>query len=238
MSFELLKKEIIDIGLCQGCGYCVGSCKHLEMETLKPSLKDYCILERDGIECGKCYEGCPQIIQKSFEKQDPKTIYSLRSKDPEILKKATSGGFVTTMAKHLLEENELSDIVMVKDVDDNPKADVVLNPEDVVKNAGVVYGRSGVLSRLLELVGKSYDDVGIVGVPCEMRGAAELEKQLQRDILKIGLFCNASIRSEYTDEGVICSPCCTNCPAGVNAQSYISSIRAGNYQKAVDIIRE
>ncbi|MBD3197744.1 MAG: NAD(P)-binding protein, partial [Candidatus Lokiarchaeota archaeon] len=47
-----------------------------------------------------------------------------------------------------------------------------------------------------------------------------------------------SIRSEYTDEGVICSPCCTNCPAGVNAQSYISSIRAGNYQKAVDIIRE
>ena len=31
MSFELLREEIIDAGLCQGCGLCAGSCRHIEM---------------------------------------------------------------------------------------------------------------------------------------------------------------------------------------------------------------
>ena len=63
MSFILLQKEVIDAGLCQGCGLCAGACKHIELEVLRPVIKDYCILERDGIDCGKCYQICPQVIQ-------------------------------------------------------------------------------------------------------------------------------------------------------------------------------
>ena len=79
MSYSLLNEEIIEEGLCQGCGKCAGTCKHINMENLRPVLKDYCILERDGIDCGKCYEGCPQVIQKRFEENQPRGIYSLRS---------------------------------------------------------------------------------------------------------------------------------------------------------------
>jgi len=174
MSFRLLEKEIIDAGLCQGCGMCAGSCKHIEMENLRPKIKDYCILERDGIDCGKCYQGCPQVIQKRFEKKRPKKVYSLRSKDPEILKKASSGGFITSIAKYLLEKNVLSDIVMVQNADDKPIPDKVSTPEEAVQNAGVVYGRSGVLQRLIELTGETLEPIGIVGVACEMRGAADI----------------------------------------------------------------
>ena len=67
MSFVLLKSEIIDAGFCQGCGLCAGSCKHIEMDVLRPILKDYCILERDGEDCGKCYQTCPQVIQKKLK---------------------------------------------------------------------------------------------------------------------------------------------------------------------------
>ena len=238
MSFVLLKSEIIDAGLCQGCGLCAGSCKHIEMDVLRPTLKDYCILERDGEDCGKCYQTCPQVIQKKFKEKQPLAVYSLRSKNPEILAKASSGGFVTTLTKELLENKTLKEIVMVQENDEKPIADRVSHPDDVIKNAGVFYGRSGVLEKLVELTGETFDPVGIIGVPCEMRGAAELAEEMNRDILKIGLFCNSQMRTEETDKGLVCSPCCNGCPSGVNAQGYISLIRQGKYQDAVDLIRE
>ena len=221
MSFELLKKEIIDTGLCQGCGLCAGSCKHIEMDILRPTLKDYCILERDGQDCGKCYQDCPQVIQEKFEQKQPKAIYSLRSKNPKILAKAANGGVVTTLAKELLDNQSLAEIVMVQDKEDKPEADIISDPDEVVNKAGVVYGRSGVLQKLVNLVGETFEPVGIVGVPCEMRGAAELEEEMNREILKIGLFCNSQMRTEQTDKGLVCSPCCNGCPSGVNAQGYI-----------------
>lgn len=238
MSFELLKDEIIDAGLCQGCGLCAGSCKHIEMSISRPTLKDYCILERNGEDCGKCYQSCPQVIQKRFVEKQPLAVYSLRTKNPEILAKASSGGFVTTIAKELLETESLKEVVMVQEADEKPKADRVSDPDEVVQNAGVVYGRSGVLERLVELTGEIFEPVGIVGVPCEMRGAAEIEDEMNREILKIGLFCSSQMRTEETDKGLVCSPCCNGCPSGVNAQGYISLIRQGRYQEAVDLIRE
>lgn len=238
MSYSLLNEEIIEMGLCQGCGKCAGTCKHIDMENLRPVLKDFCILERDGIECGKCYEGCPQVIQKRFEEGQPMGIYSLRSKNPEILKRASSGGFVTTIAEHLLKNKELSNIVMVQNDDDKPVAANVSNSEEVIQKAGVIYGRSGVLEELVKLTGEVSEPIGIVGVACEMRGVAEIEDAMKRDILKMGLFCNSNMRTEYTDQGLICSPCCSGCPSGVNAQGYIAHIRHGEYQEAVDLIRE
>ncbi len=238
MSFELLKSEIIDAGLCQGCGLCVGSCKHIEMEILRPILKDFCILERNGEDCGKCYQTCPQVIQKKFKEKQPLGIYSLRTKNPEILSKASSGGFVTTLTKELLENETIKEVIMVQGNDEKPIAGRVTDPDDVVQKAGVFYGRSGVLERLVELTGETFEPVGIVGVPCEMRGAAELAEDMNREILKIGLFCNSQMRTEETDKGLVCSPCCNGCPSGVNAQGYISLIRQGQYQDAVDLIRE
>ena len=238
MSFELLKEEVIDAGLCQGCGLCAGSCKHIEMDILRPTLKDYCILERNGQDCGKCYQSCPQVIQKKFKEKQPKAVYSLRSKDPEILAKAANGGVVTTLAKSLLENEDLAEIVMVQNIEEKPQAETVSDPNEAVKKGGVVYGRSGVLEKLVDVVGETFEPIGIVGVPCEMRGAADLEKEMNREILKIGLFCNSHIRTEQTDRGLVCSPCCNGCPSGVNAQGYISLIRQGQYQDAVDLIRE
>ncbi len=239
MSFALLKEEVIDAGLCQGCGLCVGSCKHLIMEKLRPALKDYCILEKDGLDCGLCYNKCPQARQKKFEPQEPKKLYSLRTKNPEITKTAASGGFVTTLGKHLLESKQLSSIIMVKNNDGVPQAEVVTESKLVAPHAGVIYGRSGVLTKLVEELGKHpHANTGIVGVPCEMRGAGELETRMKTNIVKIGLFCNASVRHEQLEHGNVCSPCCNGCPANVNAQGYIALIRQGEYQKALDLIRE
>ena len=238
MSFNLLRNEVIDVGLCQGCGLCVGSCKHLVMKDLKPTLKDFCIVDKNGQKCGRCFENCPQVRQKLLEKKTPLAVYSLQSTDPDILAHATDGGIVTTLAKNLLDEHTISQIVEVKNVEGKPKAVITTDSADAMQNAGVSYGRSGVLQKLMEVMGKAHEKVGIVGVPCEIRGADNIEQQLKGNFVKIGLFCNASIRSEATDSGEIISPCSKGCPAGTNASGYINAIRQGKYKEALEIIRD
>jgi len=150
------------------------------MSDLRPTLDDYCILERNGQDCGKCYQSCPQVIQQQYEEKEPLAVYSLKSKSPEIRARASSGGFVTTLTKELLESQSLSEIVMVQKDGEKPVADGVSDPEEIVTKAGIVYGRSGVLGRLVELTGETFDPIGIVGLPCEMRGTAKLEEGIEK----------------------------------------------------------
>ena len=142
-----------------------------------------------SLEYDKAPDGCPTVEKKEVF-QNART----KLENPEILKRASSGGFVTTIAEQLLKNKELSNIVMVQDEDDKPVAADVSNPDDVIQKAGVVYGRSGVLERLVELTGETSDPIGIVGVACEMRGAAEIEDSMKRDILKMGLVNGSCIR--------------------------------------------
>ncbi|MBN1800645.1 MAG: FAD-dependent oxidoreductase [Candidatus Lokiarchaeota archaeon] len=238
MSFQMLKSKIIDVGLCQGCGLCEGLCKHIKFEGFKPELKDYCVLDREGVECGKCYNSCPQVIQKKFEPRIPKGIYSLRTKDPEIQKNASSGGFVTTIVKKLLEKNELTNVVLVQNDNEIPRAISTSKVEDVIQSAGSIYGRPNVLSKLIQTLENPLEKIGIVGVPCEMRGVSNIQNLLNKDILKIGLFCNAGMRSFKTDQGIMCSPCCSGCPADVDARGYIDLIRQSKFKDAMDLIRK
>jgi ferredoxin len=68
MSFSQLNNEIIETGLCISCGLCAKHCKHIEMDDKRPKLKDYCILEREGVAnmCGRCFSHCPQVKKNNL----------------------------------------------------------------------------------------------------------------------------------------------------------------------------
>jgi len=240
MTFDLLKSEIIDVGLCEGCALCAGVCKHIEMVDLKPVISDYCIVNKEGLSCSRCYESCPQITHEELEtKESPINIMALRTVDKKILEKAASGGFVTTLNKYLLDTEQVTQLIEVRDLGGIPEGEITSDPTKVHQYAGVAYGRSGSLQKLVEVLGVEHGQIGIVGVPCEIRGAAQLENQYKADIFKIGLFCNANIRSgERDDEGVVFSPCRRMCPAGVDASGYVNFIRQGKFQEAVDLVRD
>jgi coenzyme F420-reducing hydrogenase beta subunit len=76
MSFQLLKKEIIDQNLCLGCGICARSCKNIEMIDLIPQLISPCILDSRAKSCGNSYDLCPQV--KKLKKQAVNRIFSTR----------------------------------------------------------------------------------------------------------------------------------------------------------------
>lgn len=238
MSYEMLKVEVIDAGLCQGCAKCAGTCKHIEMVDLKPRLKDKCILEERGIDCGACYRTCPQVIQEPFAsiEREPVNVFSLRARD--MIPGSKAGGVVTALAKMLLGSGAVDRLVMVRDDDGKPVADIITDPARVSAYAGVTLGRSGILEKLAKAISMGKGRVGIVGLPCEIRGATEMERRMNVNVLKIALFCNSQMRSDRTDLGDTASPCSTNCPAGVNARDYIALIKEGRFQEAIDLIRE
>ncbi|MHA1476013.1 MAG: coenzyme F420 hydrogenase/dehydrogenase beta subunit N-terminal domain-containing protein, partial [Promethearchaeota archaeon] len=240
MAFELLKSEIIDKGLCEGCALCSGICKHIEMVDLKPVIVDYCIVNKEGLACSRCYVSCPQITHKELlEEKSPIDVMALRTTDKQILEKAASGGFVTTLNKYLLDTEQVTQLIEVRDLGGIPEGEITTDPTKVHQYAGVAYGRSGSLKKLVDVLGVEHGQIGIVGVPCEIRGAAQLEDQYKADIFKVGLFCNANIRSgERDDEGIVFSPCRRMCPAGVDASGYVNYIRQGKFQEAVDLVRD
>ncbi len=239
MSFQLLRERIIIPGLCEGCGLCVGACKHIEMIDLKPTLTGNCVVEAKGDFCGNCYNNCPQVFQLIDQGQQPIKYYSLQSNDPEIRKRAASGGFVTTLNKYLLNEKIISKLIAVENKDGTPNVIVLEDPNQTIKSSGVTYGRARTLEKTLEVLkDPDHGAIGIVSVPCEIRGAAGIEHNFDEAFFKTALFCNASFRSEETDRGIITSPCASNCPAGVNAAVYIELIRQKRFQEALDTIRD
>ena len=78
MSFEMLKMSVIDVDKCIGCGMCSRGCKHITMQEPKegkkigiPKLTGKCILTRNGLDCGNCYDNCP-IVRKAKKKGNTK----------------------------------------------------------------------------------------------------------------------------------------------------------------------
>jgi len=76
MSFELLTRNVIEADLCIGCGMCARGCKHITMQEPQegkkkgiPELTGICILTRNGLDCGNCYNDCP-VVRKAKRKED------------------------------------------------------------------------------------------------------------------------------------------------------------------------
>jgi NADPH-dependent glutamate synthase beta subunit-like oxidoreductase/coenzyme F420-reducing hydrogenase beta subunit len=239
MSFQLLKENVIDKGLCQGCGLCSGLCKNIDYIEGRPVLIERCHVEKGNF-CGKCYLSCPQVNQKEIEIKKPLKILSLRSNDEKIRNSAQSGGFVTTLTKYLLDNKEVSHLVQINTKKGKPESTVLLDSSNIDRFTGVNYGRSSILKTLVETAQDTHETIGIVGVPCEIRGSAIYQKRIgeKLDIFKVGLFCNANIRNKDTDKGRLFAPCHSRCPADVDASGYIELIKKGKYAEALELIRE
>jgi NADPH-dependent glutamate synthase beta subunit-like oxidoreductase/coenzyme F420-reducing hydrogenase beta subunit len=234
MSFQLLKEDIIDQQLCQGCGLCAGICKEIEMIDLRPQLTGSCILEKKGNSCGKCYESCPQVNQKSVVIPQLMEHYSLKSPDGE--------NFVATLSDYLIESKIVSQIIKGEQGEHSITPKIVTQSEDAKKLGDIDHGRSQILGSLMGVLEEfnqdNHETVGIFGMPCEISGAATISKNMNMDVLKIGSFCESNYPTTELKDGIICSPCSSSCPAGVDASGYIRLIKQGHYQEAIDLIRE
>src|SRR5712692_2222011 len=115
--FGNLVAEVVHKGICMYCGACIASCP---IDILFHSDNEEPIMRGTCAACKVCYYSCPrielplgEIEQQVFGRTRTANeailgihlgAYSVRSKDPEILKRAQDGGAVSGLLLYALDK--------------------------------------------------------------------------------------------------------------------------------------
>ena len=184
-TFDDLKKDVIDTGLCVSCGTCEAVCpiNVIELQDGVPKLVGKCI------ECSICYADCPsasfdidEMDKRVFgrtrnEKEKLTGIYQAayiaRATSTDIQEHAQDGGVVTALVSQFIDDG--GDGVIVAGLEEDkiwvPKPIIAKTRDEVVKAAGTKYTTSPSMVGLKQAVKEEkLQKVAIVGTTCQMRG--------------------------------------------------------------------
>lgn len=156
---------------CCGCTACASICPKNAIEMIEdnegflyPQVnKEKCV------NCGLCDKVCP-ILNKKTSEIEPKA-YAMRVKDDVVLKRSTSGGFFTPLAKYVLSKNG---VVFGVGYDENLK--VIHKETKNLDNINEMIGSKYVQSYLGQSFKKVKDYlvkgtlVLFSGTPCQIAG--------------------------------------------------------------------
>jgi coenzyme F420 hydrogenase subunit beta len=205
-SYQDLKKEVWDTGLCSGCGACVAVCptEGLYFAAGKgaesPVSTGTCKEEPDGVPCGVCYAVCPRA---SGESREMLGEYSeaLAAKAAIEIPRRQSGGAVTAILAAALDEGLIDGVVTVTEdrFTLEPRSAVITSSGALIHEAGSRYSWwVPLLASLKEaVVRRKLRRIAVVGVPCAVQAVRlmmdsdhQLAKPYGRSVrLLVGLFC-------------------------------------------------
>jgi coenzyme F420 hydrogenase subunit beta len=219
-SFEDLKKEVHDKGLCGECGGCVSFCSASEIKAIEMSESGppRYYNEDNCLHCGICYLVCPQtyILNKELNERynykvsigNWKKIASCQAISDEIKNRATDGGVVTAILRYLLDHKYIEGaLVSKKEGPFNRVPFFARTAEDLVEAAGSHYDLSKqimglehydtfipTITKLKKIVGDDMMNIAVVGTPCQIHSIRKMQELsiLPAHIIKyaLGLFCN------------------------------------------------
>jgi len=201
-TFNDLRREVIDIGLCGKCGGCYSFCSAGELNALEigenglPQYSD----EEKCVKCDICYLICPQIavlnddLKVRFGWRSPIGSYqhlsSARTKEQQVKSVCTDGGVVTSLLLYLLDNNLIEGAIVSKKKGPFAREPTIaFTREDIIASAGSHYTES---SHLEELGGKysTYSPIlpavrsmekkylrkiAIVGTPCQINTIRKMQ---------------------------------------------------------------
>ncbi|MCL5071860.1 MAG: polysaccharide pyruvyl transferase family protein [Actinobacteria bacterium] len=181
----------------------VAQTRKLAKDVLEVFAKNLCI------RCGFCQYGCPGLnidfnkLNRVYFGKEPKnilignyrSIWAGWATDGTHRYQAASGGLVTTLLVHALEEKLISGAVVLGYNKENPlipKAYIARNPKEVINASGSNY-LSGSIGHLIPEILNKKGKYAVVGQPCHLaalRIAQLTNKSLREKIIyHFGLFC-------------------------------------------------
>ena len=228
-TFFNLVQEVLKPGLCHRCGGCVSFCTAINygaLELGEEGMPRYSDMEK-CIECGICYAICPEIGELD-EEIKRKASWSApmgriigtsvaRAKDPEIRKRATDGGLVTSLLLHLLDSGHIDGAIVTRKVGPFKREPwLARSREEIIQAAGFHFDTSHGMKafgdaystfspsvhELAPMARAGLRRVAFVGTPCQIKTVRKMEALgiVPSDSIKIhlGLFCtgNFSFGSE------------------------------------------
>jgi len=133
-----------------------------------------------------------------------KNIYICQSKDEKILKKSSSGGFVTSSLIYALKDKMVDAAIVVSMNKEKPwkyKIALAKTEKDLISAAGSKYTTIP-LGDFLKIAEKNKQlNLAMVGLPCHITAIRQLQKKgMYRNIkLLIGLFCGYNMPFKATE---------------------------------------
>jgi coenzyme F420 hydrogenase subunit beta len=210
-GYDELKKDVIDSGICSGCGACAAFCDRVSLTEDGSVPASDCNMIKGGVKCnveGICYDCCPHVSysiteleDETFGKQREDEILgsyikavAVRSKDKDVLKNAQDGGAATSFLLAAVKEG-FSDVAVITNRDDswNVDSEASSDKKSISSSAGTKYARAPPILKLGENLRKT-PRLAIVGTGCQIAGTRKLEKKFlagveKADLTLIGLFC-------------------------------------------------
>ena len=214
-----LQSEVIEAGLCTGCGTCAAVCptKAIAMnyEAEEPDIIGQC-----APRCQLCYDTCPGkdvnlpgLSQVAFGRE-PKAEEDLlgvaqgflkgHALDAQVRDAGAGGGAVSALLIYALEK-DIIDAAVVSGMSPEKPWRVVPKiatcREEVMANASSHYAVVPTNSILSEAMAAGWKRLGVVGLPCHVHGLRKIQaigrpKQLSNTVkFVIGLFC--AVNSSY-----------------------------------------
>ncbi|UCF83027.1 MAG: Coenzyme F420 hydrogenase/dehydrogenase, beta subunit C-terminal domain [Desulfobacteraceae bacterium] len=224
-TFLDLVQEVLDPRLCHRCGGCVAFCTAINFGALeigedgRPHYKD----KDKCIECGLCYEICPEIddlreeTKRRISWSEPvgRVIETTiaRSEDPRLSEIAMNGGVAKTLLLHLFDMGRIDGAIVTKTVAPfTCKPWLAVTREEIIE-AGAFYFDA---SHGVSLFGEKYSAyppflelvtpmakqglrrIAFVGRPCQIETMRRMETLgvVPADTIKyhLGLFCMGNFR--------------------------------------------
>ena len=198
--------EVINQGLCTGCGACITGCPYIVAHGGRIVVLDKCT----GAE-GDCYKHCPRT---SFDMDGVNravfgTVYSdgaigrvldifmARAKDHEIKKRGQDGGTVTSLLALALQEGLVEVVACTRmDEDKAPHGYLARSRRELLRCAGSSYEAGFGLEAYRSLPKESTEKLAIVGTGCQIEAVGKMKQcspknspDPQNIRFTLGLFC-------------------------------------------------
>lgn len=214
--------EVVDSGLCTGCGTCASMCPSSAIEMLRDKSKGTYlpVLDKGKCdECGICFEVCPghevdfKALNLEVFGREPEDVlmgnylncYVGHALDHDIRYNSASGGLVTALLVFALERGLVDGALVTKMSEDNPletQPFIARTREEIIAASKSKYcpvSANTALREVLEEDGK----FAVVGLPCHIQGIRKAEtvnKRLKGKIaLHLGLFCSTNRNFRATE---------------------------------------
>ncbi|MDF1551664.1 MAG: Coenzyme F420 hydrogenase/dehydrogenase, beta subunit C-terminal domain [Deferrisomatales bacterium] len=202
-----LREQVLDTGLCTGCGACVGNCPYFEHYRDAAVVLHACDLEQ-----GRCHAHCPRtptdlesLRGALFDLRDLtpelgalRGLYLTRASDPAVRARAQHGGTVSALTALALKEGWIDGLVQTRGQEDQQTAGtLVTDPADLAGGTGTRFVASPAVAAFNRACRGDAQRIGVVATPCQALAYAKLrtnpapeaQAQAGKLALVIGLFC-------------------------------------------------
>lgn len=207
--------------LCKGCGVCAGICPHYAI-TMERDTKGLYVPSIDMDKCSRCLLcviSCPampagnlkDMAIRQFSDTDIAgqclEVYAGYSTDESLRYRASSGGVVTALLLHTLDNGVIDAALLTGPSENDPFASCCMVAKDrksIIESTGSRYLPVEFSTALRQVIDdSSVNNIGIVGLPCHIdgikRACSEVLNLRKKIVFTIALFCKQMKDLRFTD---------------------------------------